>query len=221
VTALMFVLSPDSVVIGTDTLAVLPTDKSPHKYASKVFMLPHLGAVICGTGVFQLPLDWYMDIQSSVLARDMDFMNEIAPERLRSIWSRIGADGTSTVYHFGYSPHDGAYVGYAFRSTNDFARERLEYGIGIKPALDELIMVAREMAEEPDIHAMVVSLIESARALDDDLPVDDRVGIGGEIHLLTLTAGRQIGWVVRPWPDFESLYEQMLARLHESNALAE
>lgn len=220
-TALMFVLSKDSVVIGMDTLAVLPDDKSPHKYASKAFMLPHLGAVICGTGVFQLPLDWYVDIQSNLIARDMDFMNEIAPDRLRQIWSRIGAPGTSTVYHFGYSPGEDAYVGYAFRSTNDFIGERLEYGIGIKPALDELITIAGEMVDEPDIYAVIVSLIESARALDDNLPVDDRVGIGGEIHLLTLTAGRQIGWVVRPWPDFESLYDQMLDALGKSNAMAE
>ena len=53
------------------------------------------------------------------------------------------------------------------------------------------------------------------------MPVADRVGIGGEVHLLTLTAGRQIGWVTRPWSDFDHMFGEMLERLSKDNACSE
>jgi hypothetical protein len=217
VTALVFVLDQESVVIGMDTLAIRARDKSPYLYASKILCLPHIGAVVCGTGSQRLPLSWFVDLETKVLARDIDYVNEIAPECLLSLWTDLAEPGTSTIYHFGYSPREDAYVGFAFRSTHDFAAERLEYGIGVKPPSGELIAVAMDRVGELGIHDAIVSLIETARTVDDELPLSERVGIGGEVHLLTLTAGRQFGWATRPWSDFDTTFGAMLSALHADN----
>ena len=217
-TAFVFVLDPESVVIGMDTLAVRADDKASHMYASKILPLPHLGGVVCGTGSQRMALEWYLELQTMVLARDFDYVNEIASDQLRALWARLDEPGTSTIYHFGYSPPEDAYVGHAFRSTNDFVSERLDYGLGFRPVHDELVQIAPALYAELGAHEAVLRLIETARRLDDELPMSERVGVGGEVHMLTLTAGRQIGWATRPWSDFESTFEEMLERLGEENA---
>jgi len=216
-TALVFVLDRDSVVLGMDTLAIRADDHSPHLYASKVLPVPHLGGVVCGTGSQRMPLEWFVEIETRVVARDFDFLNEAAPVLLPEIWARLDEPSTSTIYHFGYSAAEDCYVGFAFRSKNGFVAERLDYGIGLKPVHEDLIAIAPELLEQPSVHDAIVELIRVARTLDEALPQSERVGIGGEVHLLTLTEGRQIGWATRPWSDFESLFAQMLQRLNDEN----
>lgn len=217
-TAFVFVLEPESVVIGMDTLAVRAEDKEAHMYASKILPLPHLGGVVCGTGSQRMPLEWYLELQTCVLARDFDYVNDIAPGQLRELWARLDEPGTSTIYHFGYSPPEDSYVGFAFRSTRDFVPERLDYGLGFRPVHDELVQIAPSLFEELGIYDAVMRLIETARRLDDALPMSERVGVGGEVHILTLAAGRQFGWATRPWSDFESTFLEMLERLQQEES---
>ncbi len=221
VTALVFVLDRESVVLGMDSLAIRATDKTPSLYASKILPVPHLGAVVCGTGSQRLPLDWFVHIETRILGRDIDYVNSVAPGELRGLWTRLDEPGTATIYHFGYSPAEDAYVGYAFRSESDFAAERIQYGIGIKPPSGELIAVAADSLAELGVHDAIISLIVKARSVDDALPLEERVGIGGEVHLLTLTGGRQFGWATRPWADFDAVFGEMLERLRADNATDE
>jgi hypothetical protein len=220
-TGLVFVLQRDGVMVGMDSLACYPSDKSPFKYCSKILSLPHLSAAICPTGTLQLGLDWYVDVQSNILARDLDFVNGIAPERLREIYARLPEPpGTSTVYHFGYSPKEDAFVGVAFRSTNNFVAEVIPYGVGIKPAFDHLVSIAADEVNALGYADGIVSMLHHLRLADDALPMVDRVGIGGEVHLLTLTASRQTLHVVDRWPDFDDQFRQMMHALGTPSAEA-
>jgi hypothetical protein len=218
VTGLVFVLQPEGVVLGMDSLAVRAEDKSPIKYSSKFMGLPHLKAAICGTGSQRLPLEWYLDVQLNVLARDVDFINDIAPERLRDIWARLAEPGTATIYQFGFSPSEDAFVGTAFRSTSDFVAERLAYGIGIKPASEDLIPVAPGLLEELGYVSGIAELLARLRIADDALPLAERVGIGGEIHLLVLNDSGQYTHIADRWPDFNRQFDHMLSRLRADNA---
>jgi hypothetical protein len=61
----------------------------------------------------------------------------------------------------------------------------------------------------------VIKMIEIARHVDSELTPLKQVGIGGEVHFLTILPGGQMGWVVRPWPDYDSVFQTMLLRLGE------
>jgi hypothetical protein len=214
------VLQPDYVLVGMDTLAATPGDKSPHNYCSKIMTLPHLAAVMCPTGILELGLDWYVNIQANVLARDIDYVNEIAPDRLREISAGLPGFTTSTIYHFGFSPRANSLVGTAFRSANSFSPEVLEYGLGIKPAFEEVLAVATDDLDELGYSDGIVKLLHRLRVADDARPVEERVGIGGQVHLLTLTPSRQVICVADQWPDFDEQFDSMLEALQTVDAEA-
>ena len=123
-----------------DTLS-LRIDREPLKYVSKIFPLPHLRGVLCGTGSLNTVMDWHAYIQGQVIGNTMDIANKIAPSQLKSIHSKYDLNGTNeaTIYHFGFNPREegGRIRGFAFRSTKNFLPEKLNDGIGIKPNDDE------------------------------------------------------------------------------------
>ncbi len=56
-TAFNYILSPGQVLIATDSLASHPESKRPFNFVTKVFPLPHLAGVMCGTGGLQLAVE--------------------------------------------------------------------------------------------------------------------------------------------------------------------
>ncbi len=64
-TALNFILDPGYVLIFTESLS-LTIDREPFKYVSKIFPLPHLRGVLCGTGLIQTIMDWHVYIQGQM-----------------------------------------------------------------------------------------------------------------------------------------------------------
>jgi hypothetical protein len=141
-TALNFILDPNCVIIFMDTLS-LRVNKEPFKYVSKIFPLPHLRGVLCGTGSLNTIWDWHVFIQGQVIGNIMDIPNKMAPSQLKRIHSKYDMNGTNdvTIYHFGFNPREdeGRIKGFAFRSTKNFEPEELVDGFSIKPHDDEII----------------------------------------------------------------------------------
>ncbi|AIQ75890.1 hypothetical protein MKZ21_24765 [Paenibacillus sp. FSL P2-0536] len=73
-TAMDAFFTEDFVYIAMDTLSLSMYDRKPYKYASKIFPLPHLRGVMCGTGNLDLILKWYTRIQKNVVAKDIDYL---------------------------------------------------------------------------------------------------------------------------------------------------
>src|SRR6476620_11676920 len=135
-TALHYALMPECVIIAMDSLSLAaePDDsKVPYAFCTKVFPLPHLNGVICGTGLMSVLLDWFVMVQGQVVCRDMLFLDTIAPTHLPVIAARYGDDMTSTVYHFGYDESRHRYRGFAYRGTNGYKSEEIPYALGVKP----------------------------------------------------------------------------------------
>jgi len=105
-------------------------------------------------------------------------------------------------------------IGFAYRSTNNFVSERLVNGFAIKPAAAD---VRERLDELIQHHGLIGALVEAMRLqkqIDDALDPSARVGIGGEIHLLTLDpTGRQCVWTAHQFPDFNEGYASALERL--------
>jgi hypothetical protein len=137
VSLLLFSLQPYEVVILTDTLATTPSG-DPYLLVSKCSVIPHLEMVIAFTGLAQIGHRWAQKVQTEMLARDMDMLDQHVPSALRAITEEVTQEfgrlpSTSTIYHLGYSEISDGYSGYVYRSEKDFESETMEPGFRAKP----------------------------------------------------------------------------------------
>jgi hypothetical protein len=206
---------PEGVIIVTDTLATTVQGES-HLLVTKCGIVPHLNLVIAGTGIAHLSAVWWGLVMEAVLCRDVDMLNLHAPDALRAEWSKIEAhlpDGTetATIYHFGLSEERNIYVGYAYRSKNDFESEELEPAFRVKPeprnGLDDV----------PESLEGMVALALQIKQEQDERTASDRIYIGGELVLTVLQNGAINATKLYRWPDFEETWQTMNDRLHQQN----
>ncbi|OAB45990.1 hypothetical protein [Paenibacillus glacialis] len=208
-TALNFIFDSENVYIAMDTLSITVDEKKPFKFASKIFPLPHLRSVMCGTGNIDLILDWNKMINRNVISYDIDYLNILTTEALRNLNSQYPKEVTSTIFQFGYSHKQNAFRGFVYRSTNDFNVEEYEYCAAIKP------QVSFDFYEELSIHGvdeMFIKLI-TLQKYEDDLS-KDKVGIGGEIHRFIMSKDSNQLDIIYRFPDHEEHYRDMISNLN-------
>jgi hypothetical protein len=210
-TVINFALLEDGVYVVADTLAT--TDRyEPGFFTSKVHPVPHLNGLICGTGSLGFILDWSRHVLGGMLALDIGHLDEFTPNSLRDLHAaRPEAERlamTSTIYHLGFDDSEDRFVGYAYRSTDNFDSERLEYGTRLKPGYSG----QRHLTAFPDDF---VEACREQRLEQDALPLQDRVFIGGHIVAYMLQVQRIEGRppsvttsITRPFEfeDFEAAY---------------
>lgn len=206
----MFFQAPEQVVVLTDTLATTPSG-SPHLFVTKCSIAPHLEMVVAHTGVAQIGHRWSHQLQTTVLARDIDVIDQHVPGALSSIAADVAGEFgdhgiTSTVYHLGFSEARETYVGYVYRSEADYVSEVMEPGFRVKP------LPLGKFSAPVDLNGMV-ALGRQLREEQDGLPADQRVYIGGDFVVTTL-ANRQIQTTkIHRFADFDSQWEAMNAAL--------
>lgn len=188
-TVINFALLPDGVAVVADTLVT--NDRfEPSFFTSKVHVVPHLSALICGTGNLGFILDWSRQLLGGMLAVDVTHLDEFAQDSLRRLHAdRPAAERnalTSTIYHLGFDEQADRFVGFAYRSTADFVSERLDYGVRTKPGYSGELPMERF----PDDF---VEVCRAQRAEQDRLPPDERVFIGGHVVAYTMQVDRTEG----------------------------
>jgi hypothetical protein len=218
VTAFNYVYFENLVVVAMDSLALSGDDGSPLAFWSKLFPLPHLRGVMCTTGIMQIGLDWFVEIQSRVMCNGVVYLDSIAPKALRTIAQKYPTSRTTTVYHFGYDPDARRFRGFAYRGTNNFASEELRMGFAVKPGTVDLSERFTNAAVERGAIPAIIEAVTQQKADDELLPPMLRVGVGGEVHVLTLTADDLFMWTCHRFDDYDSSYNAMLQRLRQQNA---
>lgn len=208
--------TPEGVAIITDTLATTVEGES-HLLVTKCGIVPHLNLVIAGTGIAQLSASWWGRVMEAILCRDIDMLDLHTPDALRSAWGEMKpnlptAKGTATIYHFGLSEEREIYVGFAYRSTNDFTSEELQPGFRVKPE------PSTPLNDAPDSLDEMVSLALEIKQEQDSRPPAERICIGGELVLTALQGGAINAAKLHRWPDFESMWQAMNVRLAQHNA---
>ncbi|MDY0281358.1 MAG: hypothetical protein RBR35_12450 [Salinivirgaceae bacterium] len=183
--SLIFLTDQDNILVATDTLGTSSKDNSSSIYTTKAFIVPHLKMIICGTGV-DLAAHWFIQVNNGSVVRGIDHLNCHTPDALKKIWLDAdlindlnGVMKTSTIYHFGLSENSGCIRSYAYRSTNQFKSETLEYGLGVKPP----VSVQKDIVFPEGI----VELMNRQREIESTKPIMEQVRIGGEIVLTSLT----------------------------------
>lgn len=208
-TAAIFSINPDQIVLAMDTLAMAGETKTPYFFTTKFYPLPHLYGAMFATGVGDLATQWFVKLER-FLAHDIHQLDEYVTPALQRLGVEFGLNSnqTTTVYHLGFSENEQRYVGFAYRSTNDFKSERLPYGLATKPPVHGATATN---------YADFIGIMEEQRAADNTLPPDERVFIGGEIHVLDLHSKTMTIQTIHRFDDYDSLYEKMLDALLLNN----
>jgi hypothetical protein len=207
----MFRLSSVEVVVLTDTLATTPSG-APHLLVTKCGIVPHLELVVAGTGAALLTERWRTRVYSQMLCRDIDMLDLHTHDALRRLWTdlqtefadMITNDVTATVYHLGLSEDIGEYVGYVYRSTDDFASEPMAPGFRVKPAPE-----APPLEKEPDSFAEWIELAHRLRAEQNAKPTAERIHIGGDLTLCIMRDRSISSLKIHRFEDFEEVWQEM------------
>jgi hypothetical protein len=185
--SLVFWTTEDIIAVATDTRVSRPSDFLPTKFTTKAFAVPHLRAIIAGTGLQNYIIDWYAWVLLRSKAVNIDELDAEAKIFLNQLNTRSMLNGelTATIYHFGIG-EDGKCKTFAYRSERNFESELLSYGLGIKPAYPEIFEMMETMSFE-NLQEEFSFIIREQRRRDDALENGKRVGIGGEMVLWVLT----------------------------------
>ena len=206
--SLIYHVEQDQVFIATDTLATT-TDGKPAFFTSKVFTLPHLKLLICGTGYSGFLGTWLIHINDRMVVRGIDNLNYHTPKALNTLWCNfqkvmdIPSNKTTTIYHFGFSEKEDIIHSYVYRSSKNFVSESREDGIGIKP---ECTFIP-EYEFPTDIPRMMVE----QRMIQKDKPVNEKVYIGGEIMIHHLNRNGIMIYSLGKFDDFEEIEEKIFS----------
>ena len=211
-TALNFVVEENQICFAIDTLCIEDDDKQPLSYITKFVALPHIQTIVTGTGLAMLIVEWMSCARGNVIAKDIDHLNQYTPDHLRTIsqkyteLSRISA----TIYHFGYSESRDRFVGYAYRSRNNWIpEERLDF-IGYKPEVEY------SFDSDIELPRSFIELMEYQREQDLKLPLDKRLGIGGDIHFVVMNRnGINVSRCHR-FASYEADYDIMCQKLNKA-----
>ncbi|WP_308638978.1 hypothetical protein [Paenibacillus silvisoli] len=206
-TAINFIYEENQITIYMDTLS-LDEKGRPFKYVSKLFPIPHLRSVICGTGNLDLIMDWVHQVQRNVIAADIAYLSEITTEQLIALQEKYPKDaGATTIYQFGYSQLVEKLKGYVYRSTKDFFQEEYDFCFGIKPEVD----FDWDQEGKAGLDNAFINLMVKQKEIDDKNP--NRVGIGGEIHKFILNKDTYLLYTLHRFSDYESCYDEILKNL--------
>lgn len=220
-TAVNFLLSASAVVVLTDTLMTKDNDE-PAAFVSKAFPIAHLNALISGRGLSDMVIGWAFDVACRRLVADFDDLIRQSPAGLAERWAGVAQldPPSTTVFTWGWSPAEGRFVGYAFRSGDGFKAERLEDGSRFAPGCDAATFDA--ITTHPDLgDVMKLAKVMLAAKDDEDAspaPRQERCHIGGEIvmHSLMLAEGGAVemtSQVVHHFADRNDQYEEAVSQL--------
>ena len=182
-TAIVFALQPKQVCIAMDTLAIGADDRMPMYFQRKFLPIPETNLVAAGTGHGGFISAWFEDLHANHRWASIEDLNAKAPDIFRSSVNAEGGLGelTATIYHFGYSDKEHQYVGYAYRSTDNFRSYRLSYVLAYKP------VVPVAPIDDMRFPEFLIDIVLEQQRRDCLMPIAERVGIGGEIEFVVMS----------------------------------
>ncbi len=186
----------------------------PHKYLTKILLLPHVRGVICGTGSADLLLKWYLAIQCEILVPDLAWLAAHTPRRLAELAEQIALPGEmeTTIYHFGWDHRANRMVGQSFAASEGFQlRDAHRESLVIKPGYALAVQGAGELVFQDGV-AGFAEIMRRQREAEERLSTEERTGIGGEVHFIEI-APNQIGQLLAyRFSDYQELYDLMSRR---------
>lgn len=197
--SLIFYTDKEQALIATDTLGV-DSEGAPFLFTSKAIHIPHLKVVICGTGCGGFSNEWALHVNNRMVLGGILNLDYHTERYLSELWEKykleykLPDDFSTTVYHFGFSEESGEIVGFAYRSANNFTSEQLQHGTGVKPECSVL---------DGNLFETIPLMMQEQREIQESLPKNERVYIGGEIFAIHLTSNGCSTQKLGEFPDYK------------------
>ncbi|MCK9471778.1 MAG: hypothetical protein M0Q88_08510 [Bacilli bacterium] len=192
-TALIFNYSRNDVMVAMDTLGHYP-NKQQFIHHTKFYYFKEERVIICGVGIAGLKKDWYEFILYKQINKDILTLDRLATKKLLEFDKLYPNELGATIYQFGYNNRTDEFMGFAYRKSNGFISEALEYGITARPGIeDSFVIKAPDIAEIivsgsnfNRIHHPFIEIMKEQKRADDMEDIDNRAFIGGEIELISI-----------------------------------
>jgi hypothetical protein len=208
-----------AVITAADTYSIRADTGEPLKLADKFIPLPHLNMVLTGTGYHGFLLEWYRALQREAAPIDVEHLNEFTPGLLQETWLRFKrktdlpesppGSGGSKICHLGYSERKERFVGYYYDLKDDFAptavRPGQEYLMPKMEGVHDALLEGDYTPQE-----QVIAFFRRAKELDEQKPVEERVGIGGEIKFLKQTQQGHVCLTIHRFDDYEETKQTIM-----------
>jgi hypothetical protein len=210
-TSLVFYLRPEIVFIAMDTLVTTVDRNEPHHFCFKMFPLPHIGSVMCGTGNMELAVEWFKQIHhnfsSDVRLQDICDLNKETPDRLRELSQCFSQSSICTkttpstplegkIFYFGYSLQEKKNKGFVYHSQNNFNSKEIEPQFNYQPSLDKPpeeikpqsndLGVIQKIWSEQEFINKAIKVMKFQQAEEQKKLPEHQIRIGGKIQVLTM-----------------------------------
>lgn len=215
-TALIYIIQDDSVVVSMDTLSLREKDKKPHKMLTKFLPLPHMNCLICGTGNAGAVIDWFAWVEKNIVANGIDILNKLTQQVIKGFMEEHNGGHLCTIYQFGLHEIDEKFYGFAYRSTNDFKCEELKKAvICVKPvdafgSEEGYVDLTPCCLEDSPLEEILCNIMRRQKGYDDALDISERLGIGGMIQVVYMSQDCIVIKNLERFEDFEETYIQIL-----------
>lgn len=217
-TAFNYLLQKDLVIVAMDTLVSDSIDKRPLKLISKIHLISHANCLICGTGSLEAIQSWLNWVENHNITNIID-LNILAKKDINRLLFRYNKYGTTTVYQFGYDEKHSEFIGYAYRSTNNYQFEKLQYGIGVKPDAGikgdkkELSIEMLNKFKSDSMEEFFYKIMKEQKLYDDKLPVNEKVGIGGRCQVIILSKNKYELINYKKFADYQKTFDAINSSL--------
>jgi hypothetical protein len=136
--------------------------------------------IMAGTGAGGFLGRWFVHINDRLVVRGIDNLHYHTRDNLASMWPGFKEEFSLTAPLLPFiilasSEATGLIRSFAYRSTNSFQSEQIEYGLGIKPECT----IPETYRLPKDIRRMM----DEQRTKQEPQQEGQRVYIGGEIHI--------------------------------------
>jgi len=212
-TSLIYHVTDEQACIASDTL-MSRVDKTPFHFVTKIMLLPHLRGVVCGTGSANLLIRWYCLLQEQAVIPTLAWMRDHTSHFLQQLADelQISRDAKTTVYHFGWDEETTKIDGVSFNLQDQFVPKAIDKkALVIKPSYPGVSDDA-EVIFTNGVDGFAY-LMAKQRRTDNELPLDERACIGGELHFVQITADGIFQTMSHRFRDYDDLSDKMLARL--------
>jgi hypothetical protein len=199
----------DSQLTSPETRAAVGT-------TTKIHPLVQSKSVLCGTGNAQLVMDWYSYINLNILANDIDVLERMTKKAIEQFIKCFQETRDSIpsgkLYHFGYSVEKNLIRGFVITIKDGIDFREIEYGWGFLPTAvfrdEELFksLISKSTTDNQfDVLKFLFDAMCEMRSRDANAGLSDKVGIGGEFHLLSFTE-MKFNLKSIPFDDYEEFY---------------
>lgn len=210
--------------IATDTLcSFAPTGNEttlvPRNFTCKSFSLPQFKSIFAVTGTLQLGLCFFTHTAEFTYGTDIESLVGIDLKHFKEkLQSSYEQSPTGTIYLIGYSQGEDKFRGYKLIVNKEAAfgwEELPSDGLIFKPGFDNWEDKMLAFGENKTVERFVTNLMTLQKQEDIVKPIEEQVGIGGEIVLTNLEMNEQtktlvtVTQIVHKFDDYFEMWAKM------------